>query len=444
MDKTHYDLIIIGGGAAGMMAAISAKKHHPEYSVAILDRTFALGRKILVCGAGRCNITNINLDKSIEKHYYGANPEFIKSIFDQFSYKDIVSFFNDLGIELYVERKTDIGKLFPITNQASTVTEVMLDEINRLGIDVYLNTEVVDVHPSISLRMTQRESKKNDDGKALTANSFSVETTNLTNHEKQTFTSSYLILSAGGRTYPALGSDGSGYSLAESFGHKIITPVPAALPLEAKSQLCHYLQGVKLELEVTSFIDNKKIKTSTDEVMFTKYGLSGPAILNISREISIRFNREHKDDCHVTLNFFPKKSENELENFLNKRWGKRPEQAIEKSLFGLFPNKVATSILNILKIPTDKKVKLLNEKERKALYTIFTSAKIPIVTTRGWNEAEFTAGGIDTSEVTASTLESRLVNNLFLCGEILDVDGDVGGFNLSWSWSSGWVAGKLN
>lgn len=443
MTNSNYNLIIIGGGAAGMMAAISAKKHHPEFSVAILDRTFALGRKILVCGAGRCNITNVNLDKSIAKHYYGASEEFIESIFEQFNYKDIVSFFNDLGIELYVERKKDIGKLFPVTNQASTVTEVMLDEINRLGIDVYLNTEVVDVHPSISLRMTQSESKKNDDGKALTANSFSVETTNLTNHENQTFTSSYLILSAGGRTYPALGSDGSGYSLAESFGHKIITPIPAALPLEAKSQLCHYLQGVKLEIEVTSFIDNKKIKTSTDEVMFTKYGLSGPAILNISREISIRFNREHKDDCYVRLNFFPGKTEKEVEELLTKRWAKRPDQTIEKSLFGLFPNKVATSILNIEKIDINKTVKELNENDKKALYSILTSAKIQIVATRGWNEAEFTAGGIDTSEVTSSTLESRLIPNLYFCGEILDVDGDVGGFNLSWSWSSGWVAGKL-
>lgn len=145
MEKRFLDLIIIGGGAAGIIAAISSKKHHPDFSVAILYRTFALGRKILVCGAGRCNITNLNLGTELEKRYYGASKEFIKKIFDQFGYKYIVKFFNYLGIELYVERKTDIGKLFPVTNQAKTVTTLLEDELNRLGIEIFLNTEVLNV-----------------------------------------------------------------------------------------------------------------------------------------------------------------------------------------------------------------------------------------------------------------------------------------------------------
>jgi len=275
--NTSIDLIIIGGGASGQMAAISAKKHHPNLSVAILDRTFALGRKILVCGAGRCNITNINLDKSIEDHYYGASKDFIKSIFTQFGYKDIIEFFNDLGIELYVERKTDIGKLFPITDQAKTVTALLEDELERLGVKIYLNTEVTQITKDTNF--TIQTNKLDQQGK---------------NIGSETFNSKYLMLSAGGKTYPALGSNGTGYELAQSFGHKIIKPVPSALPLVSNNPLSQELQDTKMEIEVTSIIEGKEIKTRSDDLMFTQYGLSGPAILNISREISIHINREEK------------------------------------------------------------------------------------------------------------------------------------------------------
>lgn len=423
----NFDLIIIGGGAAGIMAAISCKTYHPDFSVAILDRTFALGRKILVCGAGRCNITNINLDKSVEKRYYGASKEFIKSIFDQFSYQDIVSFFNDLGVELYIERKTEIGKVFPVTDQAKTITALLEDELKRLGVKIFLSTSC------------EKVEKKGDIFEVLTKK---VEQNQLTSGT-ETFHSKHLILSAGGQTYPALGSNGSGYKLAESLGHEIVQPVPSALPLVGKNPISQELQGTKMEIEVTSIIDGQEIKKTTDDVMFTQYGLSGPAILNISREVSIHIHRENKQNAYVKLNFFPGKSFDEVRELLGERWYKRPNQTLELSLFGIFPNKIPSVLLKIIELNKDKLVKDLKEHEIQLLCEKLTDYKIKITDTRGWNEAEFTAGGVDTNEVKEKSLESKKVDNLYFCGEILDVDGDVGGFNLSWAWSSGRVAGKL-
>lgn len=422
----NFDLIIIGGGAAGQMAAISAKKHHPEMSVAILDRTFALGRKILVCGAGRCNITNINLNKSFADHYYGASAEFIESIFNQFSYPNIVEFFNDLGIELYVERKTDIGKLFPVTDQAKTVTALLEDELNRLNIKVFLNTDVFEVNKNSNFQL--KANQLSIDGK--------IEST-------LEFSSEYLILSAGGKTYPALGSNGSGYKLAQNFGHNIIEPVPSALPIVSKNQLSHELQGTKMEIEVTSIIDGKNIKTRTDDVMFTQYGLSGPAILNISREISIHINRLHKVDCQIKLNFFPEKNKEQVLGILNNRWQKRPNQTVEKSFYGIFPNKIALTLIKAIGVNPQKTVSELNDFETNLIIEKLTNYIVDVQATRSWNEAEFTAGGIDTHEIKLSSLESSKLDKLYFCGEILDVDGDVGGFNLSWAWASGYVAGKL-
>lgn len=423
MRETDYDLLIIGGGAAGMMAAISARETYPNYKIAIIDRTFALGRKILVCGAGRCNITNKNLKSQINKRYYGARTPYIKSIFNQFGYKDIVFFFNELGVELYVERKTDIGKLFPVTNQAKTITTLLLDELKRNEISIILNTEC---------RLISKEK-----------NQFLLDTLNLDSRESTTFTSNKLILSAGGKTYPALGSNGSGYSLAESLGHSIIKPVPSALPLESDNPLSKKLQGVRADIEVTSIINGKDIKTRVDEVMFTKYGVSGPAILNISREISIELNRNKNNNIFVNLNFFPGKDRPKVKETLSSRWKRRPTQTLEASLIGLFANKIAPAIIQEAKLNPEKIGSALSEAEIERLIDTLYSYKIKIHNTRTWNEAEFTAGGVNTKETFATTLESKIVKDLYLCGEILDVDGDVGGFNLSWAWSSGYVAGKL-
>jgi hypothetical protein len=328
---------------------------------------------------------------------------------------------------LYVERKTSIGKLFPVTNEARTITRMMLDEIERADIEIFYQTEVQDIYPtSTGFKILCNKIDKSN--KVL---------------DTQKFFCKKMILSAGGKTYPAFGSDGSGYGLAKSMGHQIIKPIPSALSLVGKNHLSQKLQGQKMEMKVTSIIEGEEIKTTKDDVMFKKYGLSGPAILNVSREISIHFNRENKNDCYVRLNFFPEKDVEEVDKFMRERWKKRPEQSIEHSLFGIFPTKIPKALLASIDIKKDKLVSELSEEEKKKIINTLSDTKIRITGTRGWNEAEFTAGGIDTYQVKPVTLESKLVSSLYLAGEILNVDGDVGGFNLSWSWASGYVAGKL-
>jgi predicted Rossmann fold flavoprotein len=418
---------IIGGGAAGIMAALSLRKNYPEAEIILFDRSISLGRKILVCGAGRCNITNLNLDKSAATHYYGAETNFVQSVFDQFPYDSIVNFFNELGIELYVERKTQIGKLFPITDQAKTVTTLLEDELRRLKIEINLNTECKSINKNGEIFNLQFQKLENN---IPIGEEFSIE-------------SDYVILSAGGKTYPALGSNGSGYTLAEGLGHKIIGPVPSAVPLVAKNPLSQEANGIKLDIEITSIIDGKEIKTTSDEVMVTQYGFSGPAVLNISREISIHLNRNDGHNCFVKLNFFPELTRDEVRNVLKERWSKRPDQTIEMSLNGLFAPKIPPVILKIINLDSTIKAKELDQNQIEKLVNFLTNFKVQVTDTKGWNEAEFTAGGIDTKEVNLGTLESKIIPKLYLCGEILDVDGDVGGFNLSWAWSSGFVAGKL-
>jgi predicted Rossmann fold flavoprotein len=414
--ETKFDLVIIGGGAAGIIAAISAKRQFPQRKICLIDRTFTLGRKILVSGAGRCNITNINLDRDYKSRYYGADPQFIEQVFTKFGYQQIMDFFHELGIETYVERKTSIGKVFPITDSAKNVVAILEDELHLLDIQIRLNTEVTGI-------------KK-------TNTTFTVTTNN------GVFESQKLIVATGGMTYPALGANGSSYSLLKKLGHTIQEPVPAALPLTAKDPLCHELQGVKLEAQVTSIIDGKAIKTKTDDVMFAQYGLSGPAILNVSREISLHCNREKQGGTEIAINFFPNKSLQEATTYMTKIWQARPLKTIEKSFWGLFPAKVSAAILKTINIPIDKSVKDLSENEKQSIMKRFVEYKIKISGTRGWNEAEFTAGGVETNEVNAATLESKIVPGLYFCGEILNVDGDIGGFNLSWAWSSGWIAGS--
>lgn len=412
------DLIIIGAGAAGIMAAISAKRAHPEYEITILEKNPTLGKKILICGAGRCNVTNASV--SIDR-YYGAPSKFIATVLNQFNNKNIIYFLNELGIVLYEEEKNGRkkGKIFPITNQAKTITELLESELTRLGIHIEYNAEVEDI---------------------LVEEGFKIKYTQV--GERKTLECEYLILACGGLTYPTLGATGFGLDIAKRFGHHIIEPVPSALPLEVNHSLIQKAAGIRIDVQVTSVINGKTPKSDTDEMLFTRYGLSGPVILNISREISVRINREKQNDCFVKINFFPGMNKDSLKNLLDHRWTAKQDQLVLHSLYGLLPNDLAKLILDELKINSTQTNSSLSKQDKIKLSEFLTDWTLRITATKGWNEGEFTAGGIDTKEI-KPTLESKLISKLYFAGELLNVDGDVGGFNLSWAWSSGYVAGKL-
>lgn len=413
--QNSFDVVIVGGGAAGIMAALSVKKWHPEKTVAICEKSFELGRKLLVSGAGRCNLTNKHIQDEYMKYFHG-DTQCISSVFNQFGYEDIIHFFTALGIPTYEEKKTGTGKMFPVIDQAKTIRDIFVDALNEQGVGILLDTPV------------SKLIRKND--------VWDIET------PKGQYHASVVILTTGGKTYPALGSDGSGYELAAQCGHTIVQPVVSAVPLVAKNPLSQYLQGERILAKIT-YGDGQQKSEYVGEVLFTQYGFSGPAILSASHDISLKLNRNHASSVAVTFSFLPHASYEDAKKILQDRIQRHSTLPVSHALWGLVTEKIAGALCGVAKLPKDARCGQIDENQIEQLLEVVTRYTVDITGTRGWNEAEFTAGGVDVAEVDSDTLESKVREGLYMAGEILDVDGAVGGFNLSWAWSSGFVAGKL-
>jgi len=390
----NYDIAIIGAGPAGITASIGAA--FLKKNVILLEKQNSIGRKISVCGAGRCNFLNEKLNESF---YNSQAQKLVKSVFDQFGKNEILEFFDKLGLKYYSQE----GRFFPVTNQAASVLKILEIWVKKLIIPVELGFEVIEV-------------VKDKD-------SFIIKSKN-----SQKVNCKKVIFAAGGKAYPALGSSLSLYAMAAKFGHRIVTPVPAAVPLVVKDQFCHFLQGQKISSKVKCIIDGKIAREADGEVLFTKYGLSGTVILDISEEASLAINRYNKNvKIEVDMAPFIKKEtlEAELVQRLIKGF------SAEDLIAGILPNKFAKA----LKAP-------LEEKNIKAIVSALKGKAFNVLGTRGWNEAEFTSGGISLDEIDEKTLESRLVKGLYMAGEILDVTGKCGGYNLAFAWASGYLSAK--
>lgn len=386
--------VVIGGGAAGMCAAISSARRGVR--VIICEKTGQLGKKVLASGNGRCNLLN---DDMGEDHYNAGARDLVKSVFTTFGKAEILGFFRGLGLEVYSQE----GRVFPVTNQAASVLRVLEMELKRLSVPV-------------------------EHGFGCTGLSFSRGGIVVTSGDGKGIECSKVIVTGGGKTYPAFGSDGSTYGIAAQMGHAIVPPVPAAVPLVVKDSLCHVLQGQRIFAAARSIIGREAGAPARGELLFTKYGISGTCILDISETISIALNRQQKTEVSVSVDLSPFMERSDLRNELERR--RKQKWQPEEMLVGILPNKFCSALKG-----------LFEEGDVDAAVSALKDRRFRVAGTLGWNEAEFTAGGVSTDEVHEGTLESKIRQGVYFAGEVLDVNGQRGGYNLGWAWASGFVAG---
>lgn len=403
-----WDVGIVGGGAAGLATAIFAARRAPGRRIIVLDGARKLGAKILVSGGGRCNVTNVRVAPD---DYSGGSRHTIRRIIDAFSVGRTMLFFNELGVSLHEEEH---GKLFPDTNSAETVLSALTTEATRLGVILASDHRVASV-------------VRHEGRFVLTAQHGTVRLLRC-------------VLATGGRSLPKTGSDGGGYELARSLGHTVTPITPALVPLCLEGEFHTPLSGVALDVELTGTRAGAKPVRVRGAMLWTHFGVSGPAILDVSRH----WHAARLDGGTLALaaNFCPGRTFESLDAELTTIGGAQPRSHVPTCLAGLIPARLAGAVLNHLHIPVDRRMAHLEREERRAIARALTAWPLPVRDSRGYNFAEVTAGGVPLSEVSPSTLESRCCPGLHLVGEVLDVDGRLGGFNFQWAWSSGWVAGN--
>ena len=393
-------IAVIGAGASGMLAAIVCARRGAD--VVLYERCDRVGKKILATGNGRCNYSNADIKIS---NYHGQNPQFADYALKNFGFLRTKEFFEELGMLTKVEENS---KAYPYSLQASSVLDVLRFELERLGVKVVCGFEAAKI------------CKKN--------NEFTV-----ISYNNERIVADKVILACGGKASPALGSNGSGYELVKSFGHKVTKTFPSLVQVKTDTKYVKALKGIKLDADVTFLADGIKEKTS-GEVLFCDYGLSGPAIFNISRLCS-----EFKN-AKIVLDLLPEIDYNNLRELLIKR--KASYRNIENFFVGMINKKVGMTVSKYAEVlPYTRSSDSLSDKEINALVSAIKKFTLSVEGTMSWNNAQVTAGGIVTSDVCEKTMESKLCPGLYITGELLDIDGDCGGYNLQWAWSSGYLAG---
>jgi len=392
-------MIIVGGGASGLIASISASRAGTK--VTILEQNSKLARKISISGNGMCNISNRYINPN---RFYSNNPQFIIDFLDGYGFEEVQKFFISIGLEL-TEGKD--GKIFPLSHQASTVIELLEYEALKLGVEIIFNTQVTNI---------------------INNNGFVVETT------QGEFRSSKLLIASGSLAYPKLGGSELGYKFAKDLGHTIVERHPSLVQLCSNESWTKSISGVKVYSRVKLYSNREFIGERSGDVLFTDYGVSGLAILDISREASIRLSQN--EYCQLSIDLMPDISKERLIKFLLNRVDENSQKPISLWLMGILHKKLTNIIITDARCRVEKECDL-NRREIIKLVHSIKNLKITITDTKGWAGAEVSTGGVDTSEVNPKTMESKIVPNLYFAGEVLDVDGDRGGFNFHFAWVGG-------
>lgn len=384
---------VIGGGASGLVSAIFAAQNGA--GVTIYESGARVGRKILATGNGRCNMTNINADI---KNYHGHNPEFILGVKNRFWVDETLEFFRMLGILTKVEDK---GKVYPYSDQASSVLDVLRFKAEAEGVKIVTDFDVKAVTDSFKLLAY--------DGRIEEADR--------------------IIVATGGKAAPNFGSNGTGYDILKSFGHRITELKPSLVQIKTETEVVRKLKGIKLMANVT-LGEN----TEYGEVLFTEYGLSGPAVFNISSRLG--------SDKTISLDIMPEYSREDIYNMLIERISFNAKLPLENFFVGMLNKRVGQALLKYIGAePLSRYAVTLSEKEISRICAAIKNWNFNITGTMSWNNAQTTRGGVVTDEFDPVTMQSKLKKGLYAAGEVLDIDGDCGGYNLQWAWSSGAVAG---
>lgn len=391
-----------------MMAAVSARRLGAD--VTILEKNARVGKKILATGNGRCNYTNI--DCAITG-YHGGNPGFARSALAGFTTEDTIRFFEQLGIAPKVE---ELGKVFPMSDQASSILDVFLYELQESGVKVAADSPVISIAREHDGFMIEAEG-----GRAYLADR--------------------VILAAGGKAMPSSGSDGSGYGLAAKLGHTVTDTFPALVQLMLEGPYFKRLEGVKFIGTAEIIHRDRTVARDRGDILFANYGVSGPPVLQISRTAGELLNRG--EEAYLKITIMDMIPQEDLRKLIDKRMQTAVKKPADFSLVGLINKRLIPVVLKEAGIDDAKRpAAALTACERERIADLLTDWRFKIRGTKGWTSAQVTAGGVDTGEIDENTMESKLVKGLYFAGEIIDIDGQCGGFNLQWAWSSGYIAGR--
>ncbi|HJA34620.1 MAG TPA: NAD(P)/FAD-dependent oxidoreductase [Candidatus Mediterraneibacter merdigallinarum] len=400
---------VVGGGAAGMMAAVFAARNENE--VYLYEKNEKLGKKLFITGKGRCNLTNT---ADMEELFAAvvSNPKFLYSSFYSFTNEQTIAFFEELGVKTKVERG---GRVFPVSDHSSDVIRGLERELNRLGVHIVLNTEVKELLAvNGSVRGLLLASGKRTDADAV-------------------------IVAAGGLSYPSTGSTGDGYRMAESCGHKITPLSPALVPMEVKEWYAKELMGLSLRnIGITITDGSKKLYQDFGEMLFTHYGVSGPVILSAS---SITGSRLKEKELTLHIDLKPALTKEQLDKRVLREFESNHNRQFKNAVAGLFPAKLLPVMVDLSGIPEEKRVNEITKEERKKFTDLIKDFTMTLTGLRSYSEAIITRGGISVKEIDPRTMESKLIKGLFFAGEVLDLDAVTGGFNLQIAWSTGFLAG---
>lgn len=411
--RTQCHVAVVGAGAAGLMAAISAARSNSVLKINLFDSREKIGAKILMSGGTRCNVTHREV---LPQDYQGGSRNFIKNVLHAFDAERAKQFFKEIGVELVLE---ETGKLFPATHSGKTVLEALVRESKSRHVELISGVKITQVRKEKDFFILKGRNKAG---------------------EYQEWAAQRVVLTTGGLSYPETGSDGAGYEIAEAFGHTLAPRYASLTPLTTEEAVWKMLSGVALEVRLSFYLRGKKIESFQDSFLFTHFGFSGPAAMNVSRFVEAHLAEKN---WHVEACFLPHTRREDFEKHLVGQRKSGPLRKLKNLLAEdyLLPQSFVERALQKNKIKETLILNQLKGAEQDVLTDFLYRYKLPVSGTLGYKKAEVTAGGVRLEEVQYASMESRKEPGLHFAGEILDADGRIGGFNFQWAWSTGYIAG---